>query len=133
MVLNYPHGSAGPERPGGCCGFFQPSFELVNSYRTDGSGLPLLDGSYNSGSNAVKDDMGVGSGDNFTPDAGNLDPRLDHSVGRRGIPYLDWGPHPGVDWIRDQPYGGPYSPKKFIYYKAGVGSENDGSSWTRCV
>jgi len=130
LVLNYPHGSAGPERPGGCCGFFQPSFELVNSYRTDGNGLPLLDGSYNSSTNKVKDDMGLSGGDAFTPDAGNLDPRLDHSVGRRGIPYLDWGPHPGFDWIRVQPYGGPYSPKKFIYYKAGVGSENDGSSWT---
>ncbi|MCU0346734.1 MAG: RagB/SusD family nutrient uptake outer membrane protein [Saprospiraceae bacterium] len=130
LVLNYPHGSAGPERPGGCCGFFQPSFEIVNSYRTDGNGLPLLDGSYNSSNNKVKDDMGLSSGDAFTPDQGNLDPRLDHSVGRRGIPYLDWGPHPGFDWIRDQPYGGPYSPKKFIYYKSGVGSENDGSSWT---
>ncbi len=128
LVLNYPHGSAGPERPGGCCGFFQPSFELVNSFRTDGSGLPLLDGSYND--NPVKDDMGVGPEDAFTPDDGNLDPRLDHSVGRRGIPYLDWGNHPGVQWIRDQPYGGPYSPKKFIYYKGGVGTENDGSSWT---
>lgn len=130
MVLNYPHGSAGPERPGGCCGFFQPSFELANSYRTDANGLPLLDGSYNSSANKLVTDMGKSSGDAFTPDAGNLDPRLDHSIGRRGIPYLDWGPHPGIDWIRDQPYGGPYSPKKFIYYKGGVGSENDGSSWT---
>ena len=51
-------------------------------------------------------------------------------MGRRGIPYLDWGPHPGFDWIRNQPNGGPYSPKKFIYYSAGVGVENDVSSWT---
>lgn len=130
LVLNYPHGSAGPERPGGCCGFFQPSFELANSYRTDANGLPLLDGSYNDAGKKLVTDMGVGSGDAFTPDQGNLDPRLDHSIGRRGIPYLDWGPHPGVDWIRDQPYGGPFSPKKFIYYKSGVGTENDGSSWT---
>ncbi len=130
LVLNFPHGSSGPERPGGCCGFFQPSFELANSFRTDGDGLPLLDGSYNDDGNALVTDMGVGPTDAFTPDQGNLDPRIDHSIGRRGIPYLDWGPHPGVEWIRDQPYGGPYSPKKFIYSSGGIGTENDGSSWT---
>jgi len=129
LVLNFPHGTAGPERPGGCCGFNQPSFELVNSFRTV-NGLPLLDGSYNDAANEVVSDQGLSSADAFTPDAGNLDPRLDHSVGRRGIPYLDWGPHPGQDWIRDQAYGGAYSPKKFIYYKEGIGVENDGSSWT---
>ncbi len=74
--------------------------------------------------------MGLSSSDAFTPDSGPVDPRLDHSIGRRGIPYLDWGLHPGRDWIRNQPNGGPYSPKKFVYYKAGIGVENDGSSWT---
>jgi hypothetical protein len=130
LVLNFPHGSAGPERPGGCCGFNQPSFELANSFRTNANGLPLLDGSYNSPANQLVDDRGKSSSDAFTPDAGNLDPRLDHSIGRRGIPYLDWGPHPGFDWIRDQPYGGVYSPKKFIYYKDGGGAAHDASSWT---
>ena len=130
LALNFPHGTAGPPRPGGCCGFFQPSIELANTYRTNADGLPLLDGSYNSAANAIVTDQGIGSGDAFTPDAGNLDPRLDHSIGRRGIPYLDWGPHPGRDWIRDQAYGGPYSPKKFIYYLSGTGTENDVSSWT---
>ena len=130
FVLNFPHGTAGPARPGGCCGFFQPSFDLANSFRTDANGLPLLDGSYNDAGNALVNDQGLQSADAFTPDAGNLDPRIDHSIGRRGIPYLDWGPHPGFDWIRDQPYGGPYSPKKFVYYQAGEGTENDASSWT---
>ena len=128
MVLNFPHG--GGDRPGGCCGFFQPSFELANSYRTDDDGLPLLDGSYNDAGNELITDMGLASTDPFTLDGGNVDPRLDHAIGRRGVPYLDWGDHPGRDWIRDQPYGGPYSPKKFIYYKGGIGTENDGSSWT---
>ncbi|MDN5213545.1 RagB/SusD family nutrient uptake outer membrane protein [Fulvivirgaceae bacterium BMA12] len=130
MVLNFPHGTAGPDRPGGCCGFFQPSFDLANSFRTDANGLPLLDNSYNDPANALVTDLGLQSGDAFTPDDGNLDPRLDHSIGRRGIPFLDWGPHPGFDWIRDQAYGGPYSPKKFMYYQAGEGTENDASSWT---
>ncbi|MDF1698636.1 MAG: RagB/SusD family nutrient uptake outer membrane protein [Saprospiraceae bacterium] len=127
LVLNFPNG---PGAPGGCCGFFQPSFELANSFRTDANGLPLLDGSYNDDANKLKTDMGVEAADPFTVDEGPVDTRLDHSIGRRGIPYLDWGPHPGKLWIRDQPYAGPYAPKKFIYYQAGIGTENDGSSWT---
>lgn len=127
--LNYPY-NTGPNGPGNCCGFFQPSFELVNSFRTNAAGLPLLDGSYNNPANEVKNDMGIPSATAFTPDAGNLDPRLDHSVGRRGIQYLDWQPHPGADWIRNQPNGGPYSPKKYTYYKSDRGSLQDNSSWT---
>ncbi|KAA0989502.1 RagB/SusD family nutrient uptake outer membrane protein [Dyadobacter aurulentus] len=127
--LNWPY-NTGPNGPGNCCGFFSPSFELVNSFRTDANGLPLLDGSYNVGSNEVKSDMGVKSDAAFTPDAGRLDPRLDHSVGRRGIPYLDWIDHPGADWIRNQANAGPYSPKKYAYYKSDVGSLQDNSSWT---
>lgn len=134
--LNYPY-NTGSNGPGNCCGFFQPSFELGNSFRTDATGLPLLDGSYNSAANALKNDQGILSFDAKKPatafilDAGNLDPRIDHSIGRRGIPYLDWQDHPGFDWIRDQNYAGPYSPKKFIYYKSQEGSLTDGSSWTR--
>jgi len=104
--------------PGTCCGFFQPSFEFVNAHRTDANGLPLLDNSYNSPANAVKNDMGIKSDEPFTLDAGPLDPRLDHSVGRRGIPFLDWGKHTGFSMIRNQPNGGPYSPKKYIFTKA---------------
>ena len=74
--------------------------------------------------------MGVLTKEAFTPDAGNVDPRLDHTVGRRGLPYLDWMDHPGADWIRNQPNGGPYSPKKFTYYKSDRGSLQDNSSWT---
>lgn len=128
LVLNFPFG--GQSAPGGCCGFFQPSLDLANSFRTSSTGLPLLDSSYNEPGNALMTDMGLTSTDDFTPDRGNLDPRLDHSIGRRGIPYLDWGLHPGAAWIRSQAYGGPYSPKKFSYYQSGSGVENDVSSWT---
>ncbi len=126
LVLNFPYNGG----PAGCCGFFQPSFDLVNSYRVDANGLPLLDGSYNASANALKTDMGVSSDDPFTPDAGPIDPRLDHTVGRRGIPYLDWGPHPGNKWIRDQSYAGPYAPIKWVYKKADQATYVDGSSWT---
>ena len=108
--------------PGTCCGFFQPTFEFVNSFRTTAAGLPILDGSYNSAANAVKNDMGLKSDVAFTLDQGLLDPRLDHTIGRRGIPFLDWGNHTGFSMIRNQPNGGPYSPKKYLFTKAEKGA-----------
>lgn len=128
--LNYPY-NTGPDGPGNCCGFFQPSFELANSFRTTPTGLPLLDKSYNTPTNAVKNDFLINSDQPFVEDAGPLDPRIDFSIGRRGIQYLDWKEHPGAAWIRKQDYGGPYSPKKYIYYKSQENSLTDGSSWTR--
>jgi hypothetical protein len=125
QVLNFPYNGG----PGGCCGFFQPAFNFVNSFRTNAQGLPLLDGSYNNAANEVKNDQGIKSDEPFTPDAGNLDPRLDWTVGRRGLPYLDWGNHPGFTWIRDQNNGGPYAPKKNVYYKGQAGKLTDGTNW----
>jgi starch-binding outer membrane protein, SusD/RagB family len=123
-ILNYPHG--GGSKPGGCCGFFQPSQQLVNAYKTDGAGLPMPD-TYNAAN--VTSDEAVLSNQPFTPYMGNLDPRLDWTVGRRSVPYFDWGPHPGRDWIRDVTYGGPYSPKKNTYYKADEGSTAGKVGW----
>ena len=60
----------------------------------------------------VKNDEGIKSTDPFTPDTVTLDPRLDWTVGRRGIPYLDWGPHPGEAWIRDQDFRRTLCPDK---------------------
>lgn len=124
-VLNFPYKSGAS--PGGCCGFFCPTQEFVNSFRTSG-GLPLLDYSYNS--NPVKNDQGIAVSTPFVPDAGPLDPRLDWSVGRRGIPYWDWGKHTGADWIRDQSYSGPYSPKKQVYKKSQEGTYTEVGNWT---
>ncbi len=124
-VLNFPYKSGGS--PAGCCGFFQPAQEFVNSFRTSG-GLPLLDFSYND--DQVNSDQGLKPSDPFTEDAGPLDPRLDWSVGRRGIPYWDWGVHTGSDWIRDQSYAGPYSPKKQVYKKSQEGTYTETGSWT---
>ncbi|HYC86505.1 MAG TPA: RagB/SusD family nutrient uptake outer membrane protein, partial [Chryseosolibacter sp.] len=124
-VLNFPYKGGGS--PGGCCGFFQPNQEFVNSFRTSG-GLPLLDFSYNN--NPVESDQGLAVGDPFTEDTDPLDPRLDWTVGRRGIPYLDWGPHTGQDWIRDQSYAGPYSPKKQVYKKSQEGQLTEVGNWT---
>jgi hypothetical protein len=106
--------------------FFQPTEDLANSFRTDASGLPYLD-DYNS--HAVANDQGIASNAPFTLDAGNLDPRLDWTVGRRGIPYLDWGNHPGQNWIREQSSAGPYSPKKNVYFQATKGTLGDSHTW----
>jgi len=132
--LNYPY-NTGSDGPGNCCGFFQPSFSLANAYRTVG-GLPILTETagapdYNKDENAVKNDFKIASSASFTEDAGPLDPRIDHTIGRRGIQYLDWIEHPGANWIRKQDYAGPYSPKKYVYYKSQENSLTDGSSWTR--
>lgn len=114
-TLNYPYGG-----PTTCCGFFQPSQNLVNAFKTDPlTGTPLLD---NFNDSDVTNDQGIESTAPFTPYSGTLDPRLDWTVGRRGIPYLDWGEHPGKAWIRDQAYAGPYSPKKHLFYKSDVGT-----------
>jgi starch-binding outer membrane protein, SusD/RagB family len=99
--LNYPHGG-----PFGCCGFHQPSQNLVNAFKVDANGLPKAD------FNATELD----------PATDNVDPRLDFTVGRDDVPYHDWGLH-APSWIRSRSYAGPYSPKKLIYDKnSGAGS-----------
>jgi hypothetical protein len=123
-MLNFPYGNSSPFS---CCGFYQPSVDLANHFRTNPTtGLPYLD-DYNS--HAIKTDMNVASAKAFTPDAGTIDPRLDWTAGRRGIPYLDWGLHPGADWIRDQDYAGPYSPLKNVYGQAEQETNGDNTSW----
>lgn len=122
-VLNFP--MAGP---GKCCGFHQPSQNLVNAFRTNSDGLPFLD-TYNDVD--VKNDDGLASTDAFEPESAALDPRLDWTVGRRGIPYLDWGVHPGKAWIRSQSFAGPYSPKKNAYYRNQEGTLTNSSGWTK--
>jgi len=93
--LNFPHGGS----PFGCCGFHQPTQNLVNAFKVDANGLPFLDGSFNDADLTASD---------------AVDPRLDWSAGRDDVPFLDWGLHaPG--WIRDRAWAGPYSPKKNIY------------------
>jgi len=110
--------------PFGCCGFYQPSQDLVNAYQTTG-GLPLLD-TYNQ--TDVSSDYGINSDEAFTPYAGALDPRLDYTVGRRGIEFNGYGIHPGKEWIRSAfvDISGPYSAKKSIYQKTEEGNQGTG-------
>jgi hypothetical protein len=112
-ALNYPHGVAGM---GTCCGFFQPAHSLVSAYRVDADGLPLLNDTY-SVDDILPYDPNVGDANDITY-TGPVDPRLDHTVGRPGIPFLDWGIHQGNGWIRDPSNGGPYLYKKNMFKKS---------------
>lgn len=123
-VLNFPYNS---KYPVACCGFYQPSFTLVNAFKTTTAGLPDVE-HYNDVD--VTNDYGLKDGDPFTPYTGNLDPRLDWTVGRRAIPFLDWGIMTGYSWIRNQSSGGPYLPIKDAPLKSQVGKFTDNTSWT---
>lgn len=86
------------------CGFFQPSQNLVNSYRTDANGLPLLD-NYNSVSIITRED-GLNN---------NVDPRLDFVVGRPGIRWKTYTTEVyGDNWVRDAGTYGKYSCKRHL-------------------
>ena len=77
--LNSPHGTP----LYGCCGFHLASQNMVNAFKTDANGLPLLD-SYNDSDilNDLKEDGTVAVTSNVT-----VDPRLDHTVGVPGRPF----------------------------------------------
>jgi len=109
-ALNFPYGHTGT-----CCGFYQPSHSTVSAFRTDATtGLPLLDETYTVASMLPYDPTGATVKTYAKP----VDPRLDHTVGRPGIPYLDWGVQDGATWVRDLSNGGPYLNKKNMFKKA---------------
>jgi starch-binding outer membrane protein, SusD/RagB family len=93
--LAFPHGDS----PYGCCGFKQPTYDLAYAFRVDAKGLPIpVDAS------TTLKRIDAGSSD-------LLDPRIDYTMGRTNVPYLNWGIHKD-GWIRGQGYMGWYSPKK---------------------
>jgi len=105
--LNHPY-NHGP----GCCGFNNPSWNLVQAYKTDANGLPFLDGSYNNAP-LVSDPS--------NPWTGNVDPRLDWTAGRPGKPWFDWGTIDST-WIRDVPNDGLFVTMKNNYAKSQQGT-----------
>ncbi|GAB3243817.1 RagB/SusD family nutrient uptake outer membrane protein [Hymenobacter seoulensis] len=85
--LNYP---MNPDY--GCCGFHQPSQNLVNAYKTDAQGLPLFTTFNNSDLSTPADFQ-----------TNTVDPRLDHTVGIPSHPYK-YAPTFVFEtsWLRDQ-------------------------------
>ena len=113
--LNFPHSGS----PFGCCGFHQPSQNLVNFFATDANGLPIV--ASNPGSwNASNANLSASASANMS-----LDPRLDFTVGRDNVPYKDWGQHK-PDWIRSPSFSGTYSPKKNVHEKSSGAQSNVG-------
>src|SRR6184192_964794 len=110
--LNFPHSGS----HFGCCGFHQPSQNLVNFFAVDANGLPLA-----LSTSAWNNPDTNFAGGNLTP----VDPRLDWTVGRDLVPYKDWGLH-DRSWIRDALYSGPYSPKKNVHENAADAEDNVG-------
>lgn len=78
--------------------FYLASQNLVNAFRTDQNGLPYLDGSFNS------EDI---DGADYE---GNVDPRLDFTLGRIGMPWR--GHNYNEHWCRNLELYGQYSGKK---------------------
>ena len=77
--LNSPHGTG----LYGCCGFHLASQNMVNSFKTDAAGLPLLDTF-----NDTDIFTNVDANGTTPPDSGlSVDPRIDHTVGIPGRPF----------------------------------------------
>lgn len=98
-LLNVPKGPAY-----GGDGFFQPSQNLVNSYKTDANGIPQIDTYNTSNLMTVADGLAV-----------NVDPRLDFTVGRIGVRWKDYSASPyDINWSREPATYGTYGTKKFL-------------------
>ena len=83
--LNWSYGLITPNIPDvtdGGCDFYKPSQNLVNAFRTDADGLPLID-TFNQ--------------KNYDKATDNADPRLFLTVGMTGLPYMF-----NKDFIMDQ-------------------------------
>ncbi|MEH6705331.1 MAG: RagB/SusD family nutrient uptake outer membrane protein [Galbibacter orientalis] len=76
-------------------GFHRPSQNLVNAYKVTANGLPA-----NSNENLKETDL--------------VDPRIDITIGRPGVPYKDLGVLYEANWARDLATYGEFSPKKRI-------------------
>ena len=114
---SFPHGALGLAP-----GFHQATQNLVNKFRVDENGLPMFD---TFDEDDLKHDHRVASSAQFVPFEDEVDPRLDWTVSRRGVPLMDWGINRGFDFIRDQVFAGPYLPAgpKFLHQRKYHGTE----------
>ncbi len=111
---------------GFCCDYSAPSFDLFNAFKVDAEGLPLLDDFQQ---NLLREDHNILFSDEFTPTDVLLDPRVDWTIGRRGVPFLDWGPFTGSDWMLDQQGMGPFLNKKIHFFKRNQGTIKTSDWW----
>lgn len=106
-----------------CCGFYQPSIDLVNAFKVNADGLPYLDNSYRTNA-YISDLQSPGDKSSYVLDKTiSFDPRLDYSVARRGVKFRDWGTMPGDGWIRDPAFGGPFLAQKHTINLSAFGTQ----------
>ena len=116
IISNPAPGSPGALGIGGW-GFYQPTYEFVNSFMVDANGLPLANYTDFDPLTTIEDGKIVTDLD--TP----VDPRLDYCAGRFGVPYLDYGiPTELNGWVRDYTNGGLQMNIKYQHRKADRGS-----------
>ena len=116
IISNPAPGSPGALGIGGW-GFYQPTYEFVNSFMVDANGLPLANYTDYQPLTTIVDGKIVTDLD--TP----VDPRLDYCAGRFGVPYLDYGiPTELNGWVRDYTNGGLQMNIKYQHRKADRGS-----------
>lgn len=104
--------------PVSCCGFYQPTFDLVNAYKVDANGLPYLENEYRI--DPYTSDFKLTEKEKLTYAVNKslrIDPRLDYTVGRRGVPFLDYGIMAGDSWIRSTADSGPFVGIKTMIYQ----------------
>ena len=111
---------------GFCCDYSAPSLDLFNAFKVDANGLPLLETFQN---DLLTEDHNILFNQDFTPTDQLLDPRVDWTIGRRGIPFLDWGPFTGSDWMLDQSAMGPFLNKKIHFFKRNEGTIKTSDWW----
>lgn len=108
-------------------GFNQPSQNLFESFQVTSDGLPVLDVNAR---DPLVNDMGVASSATFIPTDHLLDPRVDWTISRRGIDYLNYGICEGMSWIRLQSNGGPYMTKKYMHKKTETSLNSFGNGFS---
>ena len=81
--------------------FYLGSQDLVNAFKVDNDGFPLFE-NYNSGSSVANGNY-----------SGPLDPRVDFTVGRIGIPWKGTAVYSDA-WVRSQEYYPGFSGKKHV-------------------
>ena len=93
--------------------FYHGSQNLVNAFRTGADGLPLFN---------TFNDQDVLDGNH----AGELDPRIDFSFGRLGIPWKGGNSNYDLSWVRSTDYLPGFSSKKNVVRPNAEGIHN---SW----
>ncbi len=114
-LLNTPSATGG-----GGAGFFTPTYYFANQFKTDALGVPVA-----SPNNTIVFDPFSQAG--YTRYAGNVDVRLDWTLGRDGVPFHDWGTYL-TSWPRDIS-AGPYAGKKTMIRQSQVAGTHDASIW----